>query len=90
MSDFPLAFSDMADDAQEQGALARFRRALRRGDQRVLDDLLKSVSPWAGQALPAELLAELPLLLALLEEQRSLAEILEELQGPSTLQIGDG
>ncbi|MEW5872727.1 MAG: hypothetical protein AB1894_25940 [Chloroflexota bacterium] len=57
---------------QEQEILARFRRALRRGDQLVLDDLLASArlhlaaAAYAANALPFETF----LLAMLLEEHK--------------------
>lgn len=57
---------------QEQGSLARFRRALRRSDQLILDDLFVSAqkhlaaAAYASHALPMETF----LLAMLLEEHK--------------------
>jgi hypothetical protein len=57
---------------QEQGSLARFRRALRRSDQLILDDLFVSAqkhlaaAAYASNALPMETF----LLAMLLEEHK--------------------
>lgn len=62
---------------QEEGALARFRRALRRGDQRVLDDLLDAAhrhlaaAAYAAHALPFEIY----LLAMLLEEHKEVMHL---------------
>lgn len=71
---------------QEQEAFGRFRRALRRSDQLVLDDLFSAArhhlgaAAYAGHALPLEVL----LLGMLLEEHKQvmrLQRLLEELSG---------
>ena len=80
---------------EEQGSFARFRRALRRSDQLVLDDLFSSArqhlaaAAYAAHALPMEIF----LLAMLLEEHkevqrlRILVEALQSrLEGPLTLQ----
>lgn len=73
---------------QEQGALARFRRALRRSDQMVFDDLFArahqhlAAAAYASHALPLEVF----LLAMLLEEHKevqALRQQLESLQPPS-------
>ncbi len=75
---------------QEQQSLARFRRALRRSDQRALDDLLAasrqhlSAAAYASHLLPFEVM-----LLAMLVEEhkevmrlrRKLEALIAELQG---------
>jgi hypothetical protein len=70
---------------EEEQAFARFRRALRRSDQIVLDDLFASArqhlaaAAYASHALPFEVF----LLSMLLEEHKQvvrLRQILEELQ----------
>jgi hypothetical protein len=71
----------------EQGALARFRRALRRSDQLVFDDLFArahqhlAAAAYASHALPLEVF----LLAMLLEEHKevqTLRQCLESLQPP--------
>jgi hypothetical protein len=71
---------------QEQESFSRFRRALRRSDQLVLDDLFAAArqhlaaAAYASHALPFETL----LLAMLLEEHKQvmrLRERLEQLQG---------
>ena len=72
----------------EQDALARFRRALRRTDQRALDDLLDSAhkhlsaAAYAAHALPFEIF----LLAMLLEEHKEvlrLRQVFDQLaEGP--------
>jgi len=71
---------------QEQEAFARFRRALRRSDQLVLDDLFAAAhqhlaaAAYASHALPFETL----LLAMLLEEHKQvmcLRQRLEQIQG---------
>jgi len=70
---------------QEEAALARFRRALRRGDQLVFDDLFTaaqkhiSAAAYAAHALPFETF----LMAMLLEEHKEvmrLREIVEALK----------
>lgn len=70
---------------QEEAALARFRRALRRGDQLVFDDLFTaaqkhiSATAYAAHALPFETF----LMSMLLEEHKEvirLRKIVERLQ----------
>jgi hypothetical protein len=70
----------------EQDALGRFRRALRRADQRALDDLLDaahqhvSAAAYAAHALPFEIF----LLAMLLEEHKEVLRLrllLEQLAG---------
>jgi hypothetical protein len=62
---------------QEQEAFARFRRALRRSDQLVLDDLFASARPhlaaaaYAAHALPFEVF----LLAMLLEEHKQVVNL---------------
>jgi hypothetical protein len=72
----------------EQGALARFRRALRRSDQLIFDDLFArahqhlAAAAYAAHALPLEIF----LLAMLLEEHKevqALRQRLESLQPPS-------
>ncbi len=62
---------------EEEQALSRFRRALRRGDQRALDDLLDAVqkhlsaAAYAAHALPFEMF----LLAMLLEEHKKVLRL---------------
>ncbi len=72
---------------QEQGSFARFRRALRRSDQIVLDDLFAAAhqhlaaAAYASHALPFEVL----LLAMLLEEHKEVVRLnnqVEDLLGP--------
>lgn len=62
---------------QEQGSLARFRRALRRSDQLILDDLFVSAqkhlaaAAYASHALPMETF----LLAMLLEEHKEVMNL---------------
>jgi hypothetical protein len=62
---------------QEEGALGRFRRALRRSDQRALDDLLDAAqrhlaaAAYAAHALPFEIF----LLAMLLEEHKEVMRL---------------
>jgi len=62
---------------QEQGSLARFRRALRRSDQVILDDLFVSAqkhlaaAAYASNALPMETF----LLAMLLEEHKEVMHL---------------
>ncbi len=71
---------------QEQESFARFRRALRRGDQLVLDDLFAqaqqhlAAAAYAAHALPFEVI----LLAMLLEEHKQvmhLRQALDRVQG---------
>ena len=77
---------------QEEQAFARFRRALRRSDQIVLDDLFASArqhlaaSAYASHALPFETI----LLSMLLEEHKKVLRLeqeMEQLHGQSSAQI---
>jgi hypothetical protein len=71
----------------EQGALARFRRALRRSDQLVFDDLFArahqhlAAAAYASHALPLEVFL-LAMLLEEHKEVRALRQCLESLQPP--------
>ena len=62
---------------QEEAALARFRRALRRGDQRAFDDLFTaaqkhiSAAAYAAHALPFETF----LMAMLLEEHKEVMRL---------------
>jgi len=66
---------------QEQASLARFRRALRREDQRALDDLLASArhhlaaSAYASHLLPFEVM----LLAMLVEDQKRVLRLQSEM-----------
>lgn len=66
---------------QEQASLARFRRALRREDQRALDDLLASArhhlaaSAYASHLLPFEVM----LLAMLVEEHKQVLRLQSQL-----------
>ncbi len=66
---------------QEQASLARFRRALRREDQRALDDLLASArhhlaaSAYASHLLPFEVM----LLAMLVEEHKHVLRLQSEM-----------
>jgi hypothetical protein len=68
---------------QEEDALRRFRRALRRRDQLALDELLDSAqqhlaaAAYAGSALPLEIF----LLAMLLEEHKEVARLRELMEG---------
>lgn len=73
---------------EEEQAFARFRRALRRSDQLVLDDLFASArqhiaaAAYASHALPFEVF----LLSMLLEEHKEvvrLRQLIEEMQNDS-------
>ena len=72
---------------QEESALRRFRRALRRADQLVLDELLDSAqthlaaAAYAGSALPLEIF----LLAMLLEEHKELARLRADLDSDAGL-----
>ena len=65
---------------QEQESFARFRRALRRSDQRALDDLFAAAhqhlaaAAFASHALPFEIF----LLAMLLEEHKLVLRLLEK------------
>ncbi len=67
---------------QEQAALARFRRALRRTDQRAFDDLLDaahkhlSAAAYAAHVLPFEIF----LLSMLLEEHKEVLRLRDQMQ----------
>lgn len=67
---------------QEQQSLARFRRALRREDQRALDDLLAAArhhlaaAAYASHLLPFEVL----LLAMLLEEHKEVLRLREQVE----------
>lgn len=71
---------------QEQASLARFRRALRREDQRALDDLLASArhhlaaSAYASHLLPFEVM----LLAMLVEEHKHLLRLRGEMDALRT------
>jgi hypothetical protein len=75
---------------EEQGALARFRRALRRRDQLVLDDLLQGAPIQADMTLSPELSVEAAVLSMLLEEQKRLLLIQEGLRELVGRNAGDG
>ena len=68
---------------QEQASLAKFRRALRREDQRALDDLLASArhhlaaSAYASHLLPFEVM----LLAMLVEEHKQVLSLRNEIEG---------
>jgi hypothetical protein len=68
---------------QEQSSFARFRRALRRGDQTVLDDLFAAAhqhlaaAAYAGHAQPFEVF----LLAMLLEEHKEVLRLRSEVEG---------
>ena len=71
---------------QEQGSFSRFRRALRRADQRALDDLFAhaqkhiAAAAYAAHALPFEVM----LLAMLLEEHKEVMRLrrqIDELEG---------
>ena len=68
---------------QEQSAFARFRRALRRGDQTVLDDLFAAAhqhlaaAAYAAHAQPFEVF----LLAMLLEEHKEVLRLRREVEG---------
>ena len=70
---------------QEQGAFSRFRRALRRSDQLVLDDLFAaahqhlSAAAYASHALPFEVF----LLAMLLEERKEVIRLRELVEEPN-------
>lgn len=67
---------------QEQGAFARFRRALRRGDQRALDELFAAArrhlaaAAYASHALPFETF----LLAMLLEEHKEVRRLRQQVE----------
>ena len=68
---------------QEEDALRRFRRALRRADQLALDELFDAAqqhlaaAAYAGSALPFEIF----LLAMLLEEHKEVTRLREMLEG---------
>lgn len=68
---------------QEQQSLAKFRRALRREDQRALDDLLAAArhhlaaAAYASHLLPFEVM----LLAMLVEEHKEVMRLRERLEG---------
>lgn len=68
---------------QEEDALRRFRRALRRADQLALDELFDAAqqhlaaAAYAGSALPFEIF----LLTMLLEEHKEVTRLREMLEG---------
>ena len=70
---------------QEEGALARFRRALRRSDQRALDDLLDmaqrhlAAAAYAAHLLPFEVF----LLAMLLEEHKEVLRLRAQIEAVS-------
>jgi hypothetical protein len=70
---------------QEQGSFTRFRRALRRSDQLVLDDLFAaahqhlSAAAYASHALPFEVF----LLAMLLEEHKEVIRLRQLIEEPS-------
>ncbi len=77
---------------QEQESLGRFRRALRRSDQRALDDLLDaaqkhlSAAAYAAHALPFEIF----LLSMLLEEHKEVLRLRDAFERViKELQAGD-
>jgi hypothetical protein len=69
---------------QEQGSFSRFRRALRRSDQLVLDDLFAaahqhlSAAAYASHALPFEIF----LLAMLLEEHKEIIRLRQLIEEP--------
>ena len=69
---------------QEEDALRRFRRALRRSDQLILDDLFtrahqhQAAAAYAAHALPLEVF----LLAMLLEEHKQLRKLYDTLDAP--------
>jgi hypothetical protein len=71
------------DFLEEQQSFARFRRALRRGDQLALDDLFASArqhlaaSAYASHALPFEVF----LLSMLLEEHKEVMRLRQRVDG---------
>jgi hypothetical protein len=77
---------------QEQESFSRFRRALRRSDQLVLDDLFAAArqhlaaAAYASHALPFETL----LLAMLLEEHKEVMRLRERLEQLQGAQDGDG
>jgi hypothetical protein len=82
MVDLAFMLFETAAAWDERGALARFRRALRRADQLVLDDM---IGPLVGQpGLPrlesADACVESALCAVLLGEQKRLLGIEEELR----------
>lgn len=77
---------------QEQETFTRFRRALRRSDQRALDDLFVAAhqhlaaAAYAAHALPFETL----LLAMLLEEHKEVMRLRNALQEMGALPLEDG
>ncbi len=67
---------------QEQDALSRFRRALRRSDQRVLDDLLSAAHRHLAAAAYAAHLApfEVFLLAMLIEEHKEVMHLRQSME----------
>jgi len=90
LADSRVALFENAAAWEAQGALARFRRALRRADQRVLDDLLAAVPALPGVTFLRDLCVEAALLAVLLDEQKDLIFIQEGLHATAALQTGDG
>jgi hypothetical protein len=92
MTELAFVLFETAAAWDERGALARFRRALRRADQLVLDDLLEL----AGELVKQNILdrddpcIEPALLALLLGEQKRLTGIREGLRAVKALQVGDG
>jgi len=74
---------------EEQGALPRFRRALRRRDQLVLDHLLQDVSKMPGLDLLSNAPLEMSLMKLLVEEQRELLALQHELYNQELLNVMD-
>jgi hypothetical protein len=92
MADLAFVLFDTVGAWDDRGALARFRRALRRADQLVLDDML---APLLGQpGLPSlennDPCLEPALFAVLLGEQKRLVGIQEGLRQIAALQIIDG
>ena len=77
---------------EEQETFTRFRRALRRSDQRALDDLFAAAhqhlaaAAYAAHALPFETL----LLAMLLEEHKEVMRLRDALQGLRALPPEEG
>ncbi len=76
---------------QEQGSLARFRRALRRSDQIVLDDLFVAAqkhlaaAAYAAHALPMETF----MLAMLVEEHKEVMRLRTVIEGTLAAQNGE-
>ena len=76
---------------QEQQSFARFRRALRRSDQLILDDLFASAhrhlaaAAYAAHPLPFEVF----LLAMLLEEHKEVQRLRQTLEGKDLLDRGN-